>query len=189
MNTSPIYTYKTLHKWHCTRSWPLTQYFPYGLLRSIFANFMCAKFLQKRTLSHIQIERICCRVSVFLRMYVPPCTCWVCLYAILLCVFARVCAAYFPLCLMRMNVRARVWVPVWCGRKILSLSVTKRSMPSKNCITIVTTSRLRGKEYTSTSNHSPWLCFAYRKKTAELIVFSNNRCKRLCVCVSRQCSL
>lgn len=92
INTSTIYMHKTLHKCHCTRSWHLTQYFPYGLLRSIFANFMCARFQQKRTLSHIQVERICCRVSALLRMYVSPCSCWVCLYAILLRLFSRICA-------------------------------------------------------------------------------------------------
>lgn len=92
IDTSTVYMHKTSHKCHSTRPWYLTQCFPYDLLRSCFANFTCVRFLQKRSLSHIQVERICGRVSVFLQIYVYPCSCWVCLYAILLRVFARICA-------------------------------------------------------------------------------------------------
>jgi hypothetical protein len=156
INTSTVYTHKTLHKCHGTRPWHLTHYFM-ASHAPFFANFTCARFLQKRTLSHIQVDRICRHVSIFLRMYVSPCSSWVCLYAILLRVFARICACLCRIFPVVFNAHEYAWacMSVWFLRKILSLSVTKRAMPSKYCTTIVTTFCIRGKECMWTSYHSP----------------------------------
>jgi len=159
-----------------------------------FLRILCARSFSRNEPSRTYKSSIFVVVFSYECMY--PRAVVGCVYTRFCCVyfrvFARVCAAYFPLCLMRTNVRAVVWVPMWFGRKILSLTMTKRSMPSNNCTTIVTTSCLRGKECMWTSSHSPWLCCAYIKKNSwphNFFATTDVSGCVLCVRASRQYSL
>jgi hypothetical protein len=104
INASTLYTQNTLHKCHATLApnpllylWPLTLLFCEFYVRGVST--------ETNPLAHTS------------RAYLLPCKCIltnVCIPMQLLrfcCVylgaFALVCAAYFPLCLMRMNMCAR----------------------------------------------------------------------------------